>query len=132
MANKIFENIGLLLVELITETLLLGVFFGFLLAKDVGALQAAIAGIVISPIVLGLNGYYVSRIFAALGWLANSSWIYVLLACLAFNGHLSYLAYRMMPGITPPGIAEALPFFLGGTLIVMVCSSAGSRFRARI
>jgi hypothetical protein len=126
---KVLRRIAILLVELLAEALLLGLYLGILIVIQGEPRNAALGAIIALPVILALYGYYIPRIFVTLGWLSRSRWPYILLSSAAFIVHSSYMSFRMWPDITPAARAETVPFIIGGTCVVFACSFAGEHLR---
>jgi hypothetical protein len=129
---KALKLIAILLVELVGEVLLLGCYLGVLILLHREPPMAALGVIIALPVMLALYGYYVSRVLAALAWLSESKWPYLMLASTAFTAHASFMAFRMWPVFSPPAKALAIPFIIGGACIVLACSFTGNRLRVRV
>src|SRR4051812_9744707 len=101
------------LVEVIAEALLLGCLFGGLVANQVGILYGFVGSMLAVPVVLFLQGYYLTR---ALGlvWRGQRSWLYPVIASGLFVAIVHIAAVRSKQDLTPFARATELPFLAGG------------------
>jgi hypothetical protein len=120
------KRIVVLLAELLAEVVLLSCLLGAMVSDKIGLLKGVLGAMVTIPVILGLHGYYVSRLLATVAWASKAKWLYPGLASTAFIAHVLFIA-QFKSELSPRAQALILPFLIGGTCIVFACSFAGSQ-----
>ena len=129
---RVIRRIAILLIELVTEALFLGVLLGALLHSQDQWFYTLFGGVIALPVILALNGYYVFRVLAAIITRKSAvSWHYSALAATVFIAQVSYLGFGLSPDITPEAKAAFPPFLVVGASIVFAVSFARSRLFRR-
>jgi hypothetical protein len=119
------KRIALLLAELLAEVVLLGCFLGAMVSDKIGPLKGVLGAMVTIPVILGLHGYYVSRLLATIAWASKAKWLYPSLVSTVFIAHVLFID-QFKSDLSPRAQALILPFLIGGTCIVFACSFAGN------
>lgn len=114
------------LIEVLIEGLLLGCLLGALVSSEIGLLYGVGGSVLAVPVILFLNGYYLTRALAGVAWISKSPRMYPLLAAAIFLIHVSFVFNRSKGDFTPFARATAVPFLAGGTCIVFVCALGGN------
>jgi len=125
------KRVGVLLIKLLTEALLLGTLLGAMLSSKTGFFNGVLGSIIALPVILGLHGYYASRVLAAIAWASIAKWLYPAITAAAFITHVLFIASGLWPDVSPQAKAVTLPFLIGGACIVFGCSSAGDQLNKK-
>jgi hypothetical protein len=120
------KRIALLLAELLAEVVLLGCFLGAMVSDKIGPLKGVLGAMITIPVVLGLHGYYVSRLLTTIAWSSKAKWLYPGLVSTAFVAHVLFIA-QFKSDLSPRAQSLILPFLIAGTCIVFACSFAGNQ-----
>ena len=120
------KRIVIFLVELSVEAMLLGSVLGALVSYRLGLLNGMLGSILAVPVILGLHGYYISRVLAVVTRVSKMSWLYPLTATSVFIAHVLYIVSRFKSDLSPVAHAMSVPFLVGGACVVLACSLAGS------
>jgi hypothetical protein len=125
---RALKRIAILLLELVLEALSLGTFLGAMCFIESGEPGVVLGSIIALPVILGIYGYYISRILAAITWASKARWLYPVTAAAVFFAHVLYLASQFKKtDLTPLGHALILPFLIGGACIVFACAFTGNQ-----
>src|SRR5262245_35826461 len=89
------------LIEVLVEALLLGCLLGALVSSETGLLYGIVGSVLAVPVVLFLNGYYLTRALAGVAWRSRSRWVYPLLAAAVFLVHVSFVVTHSKGDFTP-------------------------------
>jgi H+/Cl- antiporter ClcA len=128
MTMPAIRRIAVLLIELVVEAIFLGVLLGASLRPQDHWFYILMGSIIALPVILALYGYYVSRTLAMfVTWSSPIRWHYSALAGTVFIAHVSYLAFRLWPDISPEAKAAFPPFLLGGTCVAIAVSYVGNK-----
>jgi hypothetical protein len=125
------KRICLLLAELLVEAILLGCLFGVMISDHGEVFKVTLGSIIAVPVILGLHGYYISRVLATVAWASKARWAYPACAALAFVAHLLFIASYSKSDLSPRAQALMLPFLVVGTCVVFACALAGNRLSTR-
>ena len=120
------KRLAVWLREVLVEALLLGCLLGALVSSETGMLYGVIGSVLAVPVVLFLNGYYLTRALAGAAWRSRSRWLYPFLASAIFLVHVSFVVSHFKGDFTPFARATATPFLAGGAFIVFVCALGGN------
>jgi len=120
------KRITIFLVELLVEALLLGSLLGAMVSHQLGLLNGMIGSIIAVPVILGLHGYYISRILAVIARASKIGWLYPVIAASVFIAHFLFIVSRSKSDLSPVALAMSLPFLIGGACIVVACALAGT------
>ena len=121
------KGIVVWLTEVVAEALLLSCLFGALLSSQVGLLYGVIGGMLVVPVVLFLNSYYLTRALAA-AVRSMRPQLYPVIAAALFGIHMHVAFAGFTPGMNSKGKALELPLVAGGACIVFACALGGSCF----
>lgn len=83
------------------------------------------------PVVLFLNGYYLTRALAGVAWVSRAPWVYPAVAAAFFVLHVHIVVTQSRRDLTPFAQATEIPFLAGGACIVFACAFAGNRLFRR-
>jgi hypothetical protein len=108
------KRIASFLIELVAEALLLGVLLGAMASPRIGLLNGIIGSIMAVPVILGLHGYYVSRILAGIARTSKVKSLYPAIAASVFIAHVLIIIWRSKSDLSPATKAVSLPFLIGG------------------
>ncbi|MGE0405501.1 MAG: hypothetical protein AB7O65_04310 [Candidatus Korobacteraceae bacterium] len=114
------------LAEVLVEAVLFSCFLGVLVSSQTGFFNGIIGSVLAVPVILFINGYYLTRALAGVAWRSGSQWLYPLLAAAVFMGHVYFAVSNSTGSFTPLARAAVIPFLTGGTCIVFACASAGN------
>lgn len=120
------KRIAVLVAELLAEAFLLSFLLGTMISDKIGLVKGVLGALVTVPVILGIHGYYLSRILATVAWASKAKWLYPGLATTAFIVHVTLIA-RFKSDLSPRAQVLILPFLIGGTCIVFACSFAGNK-----
>ena len=116
------------MAEVAVEALLWGCFVGGILATGLETFWYGVVGSVLAiPVLLFLQGYYLTRILAGLLLRAGNRWLYPGINCTLFAIHMSILYLRLKPDMTALGNSAGPIFIIAGACIVFICASGGNR-----
>ena len=124
------KRIAILLAELLAEVVLLSFLLGAMVSDKIGILKGVLGAMVTVPVILGIHGYYVSRLLATVAWASKAKWLYPGLVATAFIAHVLFIA-QFKSDLSPRAQTLILPFLIGGTCIVFACSFAGNQLFKR-
>lgn len=124
------KRIAVLITELLAEVILWGCLVGIMLSDKIGALNGILGSMLTIPVILGIHGYYISRVLATIALASKAKWLYPCLAATAFIAHVLFAA-QFKADLTSRAQSLILPFLVGGTLVVFVCSAVGNQIYAR-
>lgn len=119
------KRIAVLFVELLAEVVLLGCLLGAMVSDKIGILNGVLGAMVTVPVILGLHGYYVSRILSTIAWASKARWLYPCLASTAFIAHVLFIA-QYKSELSSRAQFLIVPFLIGGTCVVFLCSFGGN------
>jgi hypothetical protein len=122
---RIIKRIAVLLIELLAEALLLGGLLGAMVSAQIGLKNGMIGSMLAVPVILGLHGYYVSRVLATVAWASKAKWLYPAIAATVFVAHVLVIASQFKSDLSFYAQRLILPFLVGGACIVFACSFAG-------
>jgi hypothetical protein len=125
------KRIVIWLIEVLVEGLLLGCLLGALLSREIRLLHGVLASVLVVPLILFFNGYYLTRALAGVPWRSRSRWLYPLVAAVIFLVHVSIVVSFAKGDFTPFARSTAIPFLAGGTCVVFVCALGGNRLMRR-
>jgi hypothetical protein len=117
------------LLEILTETVLLGVLLGALTlpaADFVKLLPGFYAWGLAVCLVLFFSGYYLTRALFGLVWRSQIWWLYSTIAIGLFVVHTHIVFLLGRPDFSPEGRALELPFLACGAGVVFSCTSISS------
>jgi hypothetical protein len=114
------------LIEVLVEGLLLGCLLGALVSSQIGVLNGMLGSVLAVPVVLFLNGYYLTRALAGVAWMSQKPWLYPVTAAVVFVAHVHYVVARSRSDLTLFAQAKELPFLIGGACIVFACALGGN------
>src|SRR4051812_40677223 len=97
---RTLKRVIVLLVEVLTEALLLGCLMGALVSSQIGVLNGMLGSVLAVPVVLFLNGYYLTRALAGVAWISPKPWLYPVTAAVIFVGHVHYVVARSRSDLT--------------------------------
>jgi hypothetical protein len=123
----IIKRLLLLLIELLTEALFLGSVMGVLTAHSIGVKNGLLGSLIAVPVILGLHGYYISRVAATVTWTSKAKFLYPITASLAFFAHVLFIVSTGRSDLSPQARALMIPFLISGTIIVFSCALIGNR-----
>lgn len=123
---RALKRVIVLLVEVLTEALLLGCLMGALVSNQIGMLNGMLGAVLAVPVVLFLNGYYLTRALAGVAWMSQKPWLYPVTAAAVFVAHVHYVVARSRSDLTLFAQATELPFLIGGACIVFACALGGN------
>ena len=123
---RALKRIVVLIVEVLAEALLLGCLLGTLVSNQIGVLNGMIGSVLAVPVVLFLNGYYLTRALAGVAWVSQKPWLYPATAAAVFVAHIHFVVARSRSDLTLFAQETELPFLVGGACIVFVCAFAGN------
>ena len=121
----ILKRFAVWFLEVLSEALLFGCLLGALVSSEIGLLYGVVGSVLAVPVVLLLNGYYLTRALAGVAWRSRSRWLYPALAAAIFLVHVSIIVSYSKGDFTPFARAKAIPFLAGGAGIVSVCALGG-------
>jgi hypothetical protein len=124
------KRIAILVAELLAEALLLGLFLGTMISDKIGLVKGVLGALFTVPVILGIHGYYLSRLLATLAWASKAKYLYPALAATTFLAHVLFIA-QFKSDLSARAQSLILPFLIGGTCIVFICSLAGNRLYKR-
>jgi hypothetical protein len=124
------KRIAVLFIEFLAEVILWGCLVGTMLSDKIGVLNGVLGSMLTIPVILGIHGYYISRVLATIAWASKAKWLYPCLAATAFIAHVLFAA-QFKSDLSPRAQSLILPFVIGGTLVVFICSAAGNQIFAR-
>jgi len=124
---RTLKRVIVILAELLVEALLLGTFFGAIVANQVGIQNGILGSVVAIPVILGLHGYYVFRPLAAFASVSDAKWLYPAVAGAVFIASVLFIALQAKTDLSAQARAVILPFLAGGACLVFACSFAGSQ-----
>lgn len=124
-------RVGIVISELISEAVLLGILLALVLApRTFNATALWVAPLPVT-LVLYLHGYYLTRPILGLLWGGRRVGLYSLTASALFAIHMLIGYLRLRPDMKQVSQWTVLAFFAGGTTIVFVCALIGHHWLAR-
>ena len=124
---QVVKRLAVWVLEVLIEAILFGCLLGVLVASETGLFNGVFGSVLAVPVVLFLNGYYLTRALAGLAWKSGSHWLYPLLAAAIFVGHVYFAVSNSRGSFTPLARAAVTPFLTGGACIVFACAYGGNR-----
>ncbi len=115
-----------LFIELLAEALALGSVMGLMTAHAIGMKNGLPGSIIAIPVILGLHGYYISRIATIVTWSSKARFLYPLAASVAFVAHLLFLISTGRSDLSLQARALMVPFLILGTIVVFGCALIGN------
>jgi hypothetical protein len=126
---RTLKRILVLLAELLTEALFLGVMLGTIATASAGAhdWKAVLGAVIAVPVILALHGYYISRILVTILSFSRVKWLYPIGAAAAFAAHVAYMQVRFSQDFDAEFKPFLLRFLIAGTCVVFVCALGGTQ-----
>lgn len=122
----ILKWLGVWLIEVLAEALLLGCLLGALVSNQIGLFYGVIGPVLAVPVLLFLNGYYLTRALAGLVWGSQRAWLYPSIASALFVSIVHIDVARSKSALTPEARAAEFPFLAGGACIVFTYAFVGN------
>jgi hypothetical protein len=120
------KRILVLLLELVTEALLLGFLLGVLVSSQTGFLYGAVGSVLAVPVLLFLHGYYLTRACVGLAWRSQEGFLYPAVSAAVFVTHMYIALERSKADLSKFALGIEPWFLVGGACSVFACASGSN------